>query len=592
MFSWRRVTHPAPENPMDSSELEEMAIMAAEMEQDDLEEFLQVLVDDSPLETLSLISLILFTKTKTMEHMNRALRWAEEAVVSATFDEDCVARLGFLTKMLSRSDESCLRATQLGLVGILDALVQTGVDMENQGNREKGLLHEACKSGNISVARVLLERSFDPNERNAKNETALMVAARHGEDAIVRLLLEHKADIEAEDQDGDSALHTAAYHGFESVARALLENGARPTVCGGSGYTPMQWALNRGHLGLAQLLLDFKAWPDLADDTWIPLSQIPGSGIFWQIEHAQKIMFPASMMLSWLDRMRFIVAASPGSDHELDLIEPGPGCTMAEPYIAISYCWGRTASSDKPLRIRVPSRTKPGETEIRNARASRDTLQRSLDYAAAKGVKRIWIDQECIHQDDDKDKQDAMQNMHLVYRRAKNTLVLLGRHVQTPAEITSLHHSILSVGKCPELKKRITGDKWFTRAWTCQEYGVTPSENLRYLVSWDQALDQDAYRWEMASNSFNMKSVDIVQNIRRSWEFSHREIGGMSFEGQQGSSILSLSTEIGITGTGQEDEIMYTLTDDRAEEMYWWKHGLRCVSFFLIYTIATTKLYH
>ncbi|KAH7071791.1 ankyrin repeat-containing domain protein, partial [Paraphoma chrysanthemicola] len=158
--------------------------------------------------------------------------------------------------MLSQRPGSFLRATQLGLVGILDALLDAGVDVENQGNRSKGLLHEACESENMTIARVLLERGVDPNEIGAKDDTPLMVAARHGNDAIARLLFEYNAGIEAEDRDWDSALHTAAYYGSEGVARALLEMEARPTVCGGSGYTPMQLALNRGQFHLAKLLLE------------------------------------------------------------------------------------------------------------------------------------------------------------------------------------------------------------------------------------------------------------------------------------------------------------------------------------------------
>jgi len=553
-----------------------MVAIVAGMERDELEEFLEVLVDGSSPETLSLISLTIFTRTNTIEYMDRALRWAEEAAAAAMFDRDYAARLGILGTMLSQSADSFLRATQLGLANILDMLLEAGFDVEKLGIQGQTLLHEACKGGDISVARVLLKKGFDPNTRNAKNETPLLLAVGRGDDLVVRLLLEYKADLEAEDQDGDSALHTAAYHGFESIARALLENGARPAICGGSGHTPMQWALNRGHLRVAQLLLDFGAFPDLADDTQQPLNRISGGNIYQQIELAQKIMLPALLTLGWLDRMRFVVAAGEGSDHDLDLIEPGPSGTMAEPYIAISYCWGRTRSSDDPLLIRVPSRNRPGSTEIRKTRVSRDILLRSLEYAAAKGVKRIWIDQECIHQDDAEDKKDALQNMHLVYRRAKTTLVLLGRHVRTTADITSLSDEILNPHRCLDLKARITGDKWFTRAWTCQEYGVSPTQNLRYLVEWDKDLDVSGNQWELASVSFNMRSENIVQNIPRSWEFSNDVIGSIAFHGDKTNpGTVILFSGLGVFHTAGENGIKYTLVNDGVEEMYWWKHGLR-----------------
>lgn len=454
-----------PIHAMNLTELEEMADLVEEMEPDDLEEFWRVSVDSSPPGQLSIISSTLYAKTSNMEHLDRALRWAEDAATAAaaTSDPAYEAVLGFIGTKLSSRPESFLRAVQLELANVLGVLADASPNiLDGLG---PALLHEACSNGNVEAMRVLLERGVDPNARHEKKETALIVAAGSGNDALVRLLLEHKADIEAEDQDGDSALHTAAYHGFEGVARALLENGARPAVCGGSGLTPMQWALNRDHPEVAQLLLDFKAFPDLADDTRVPLIQLGGGGIYRQIELAQKIMFPASSTLSWLDRMRFVVAAAPGSDHDLELIEPRSGGELPESYITISYCWGRTWGTENPLLIRVPSRDRPGTSEVRTARASRDVLLRSLEYAAAKGLKRIWIDQECIHQDDEEDKRDALQNMHLVYQRAKATLVLLDRHVKTPTEIASLPDSIFRAGESRDLKGRIISDRWFTRAW-------------------------------------------------------------------------------------------------------------------------------
>lgn len=590
-LSYTRLTRSGDISSMASTDLQEMAATAAEMDHDGLEDFLQVLVSDdgTPLETLSLISFMLFTKTNSMVHMDQALHWAEKAAAAATSDQDYASTLGILTTKLSQSAKSFLRATQLGLANILDLLIGGKFGVETQDIQGQLLLHEACKGGGggISVARVLLERGFDPNARNERNEPALAVAAEQGNDAIVRLLLEYKADIEAEDQVGDSALHTAAYHGVESVARTLLENGARPAVCGGSGYTPMQLALNNGHLGIKRLLLKSGAFPDLADDTRVPLNQISGGNIYQQIELAQKSIFPASLTLGWLDHMRFVVAAGEGLDHDLELIEPGPGSTMNQPYVAISYCWGRNQSSEDPLLIQVPSRSRPGSTEVRKARASRDVLLRSLEYAAAKGVKRIWIDQECIHQDDDDDKKDALQNMHLVYSRAKTTLVLLDQHVQTTDEVTYLHNRILEPNECRGLRARINGDRWFTRAWTCQEYGVTPTENLRYLVGWDEDLDVSGHLWELASASFNSRSVDMEQNIPRSWEFKHREIGDMSFQSNERRwTNMDLSTEMGVFGTRVEDGIKYTLINDGVEEMYWWKHGLRYVLILLIYTVC------
>ena len=102
---------PRNSNPRNSSEFEGIAALAAEMEEDDLVAFLQISVNSSPTETLSLISFTLFNKTNTMDYMDQALHWEVAAAVSATSDKGCAARLAFLVKMLSQSAESFLRAT-------------------------------------------------------------------------------------------------------------------------------------------------------------------------------------------------------------------------------------------------------------------------------------------------------------------------------------------------------------------------------------------------------------------------------------------------------------------------------------------------
>ncbi|KAK3360642.1 hypothetical protein B0T25DRAFT_515893 [Lasiosphaeria hispida] len=471
--AWSTLTLSRSRSTIDPSDLEDMIALAAGIERDELEEFLQISqsIEDSPPEQLSILSLALYTKTNDMTHLDEALFRAEEAVSAAAAvlssgQDDKGDQGGSTPRLLgvtiARNPKSFLRATQLRLANILRLALEARFDVGSLGviASDPELIHEACNNA---------------------------VAAHIGNKAIAHLLLSHGADVEAEDSDGDIALHTAAGHGSDSVALELLERGVNPVICGGSGLTPMQWALNKGHKKMVQVLLQKNAYPDLADDCRVPLDQIPGGDILRQIELAQEIVFPASSILARMDRMRFVVRAGEGSKHDLELIEPGPGGMLAEPYVAISYCWGRTRKKEDPLTIQVLHREgKPGTTKVRDARASRDVLLRSLEYAEAKGLKRIWIDQECIHQDDEADKRDALQNMHL--RQAKTT----------------------------DLKSRVMADLWFTRAWG----------------------------------------------------FSHREIGGFSFEQKDHFKREGRASESVQFATAGGDDILYTLADEGIEGMF------------------------
>ncbi|KAK4224083.1 heterokaryon incompatibility protein-domain-containing protein [Podospora fimiseda] len=348
----------------------------------------------------------------------------------------------------------------------------------------------------------------------AQNSKSLLRATQFGLVKFLRLLLEVEST-HAEDEDGDTVLHTAAYHGFDGIARELLKNGASPSICGGSGFTPMQYALNRGHEKVVAVLREFKAFLDVADDSRVPLHQIAGGDILGEIERAQRrSVFSASSTLPWMDRMRYV---------------PGPGRLFAEPYVAISYRWGLRPNQQDPLTIKVPPRK--DHPVFRKARASRDVLLRSLEYAEANGSKRIWIDQECIHQDDEDDKKDAMQNMHLVYRQATTTLVLLGRHVETAKDIAALHSLLRNVEEARDLKSRLMADPWFTRAWTTQEFGVTPPQQLRFLIGRKEGLDMEGYGWRAQSADLDSKPGHITQIVPRAWEFSHREMVDFAFLG-------------------------------------------------------------
>ena len=147
-------------------------------------------------------------------------------------------------------------------------------------------------------------------------------------------------------------------------------------------------------------------------------------------------------------------------------------------YIAVSYCWQRsnlewfTDLSEEPIEIVEAGIGK------RPSIAPLDVLRRSVAYAKHRDINAIWIDQECINQDDEIEKEKGIQAMDIVYEASRYPIAILQYYFKsqieldvfsslfggedemyTPDQIEVLH-IVLS---------DISDDPWFSRAWTLQE---------------------------------------------------------------------------------------------------------------------------
>ncbi|KAH0543406.1 hypothetical protein FGG08_002264 [Glutinoglossum americanum] len=416
-------------------------------------------------------------------------------------------------------------------------LLEEGANVDAKDDEGETPLHRAAEAGHKVVAQLLMEKGADVNARCKNNNTALVLALGRRCEALVRLLVEKEADIKAKDKDVDPPLHTAAYHGSEAM-----------------------WADKQRHEAVVRLLAGMGAsdtdgslavyGPRMKDDTTQALGAISRGRLLYNIEQAQQIMFHESAIQYWVQNLRFVVSASntEDSDHQFELIENGIDDQEArsEPYIAVSYCWGGNINDKTPLRILVPSQKQRGTKEVRDTRARADILQRSLAFAAAKGIRKVWIDQECIHQDDDEDKQAAIQNMHLVYQQAATTLIILDSHIHTMGDIYAL----------PEIKQF--------------GFATSSSDNLAYLIGWDDGVDVSGDAWELVTATLDRRGGAQRQVVRRQWKLSHRQIyslASMCRYQTHAARTPSGNTLFGVLGSGER---IFTLVDEGIENMEWW----------------------
>ncbi|KAH7309931.1 hypothetical protein BKA65DRAFT_485158 [Rhexocercosporidium sp. MPI-PUGE-AT-0058] len=463
-----------------------------------------------------------------------------------------------------------------GHIATVCALLDSGTEIDGEDRWFKITpLHAAALSGNCDIVQLLLERGAKPN-RASRTSSPLVSASSCGYDKIVQLLLDKCADTKVRDGDGDPALHSAAANNHVSTVELLLKRGADANARGAGGRTARWYAAHYGQEAVVGLLPEPRVGDnlgrDMKDDSHIPFGKIADGDIFRHIEQAQQSMLHESASSSWSQNLFFVVnpdAIGP-SDFDLDLIRPDTESN--EPYIAVSYCWSghHDSSTAAPLRIRIPQKDKPGSFYIREVRAQSAVIRGSVEFAAAKAVKRIWIDQECIDQDDVEVKQQAIQSMHLIYQQATHTLVLLDRHVQSLEDIQVLpeilNRDMLNLDMYDDLIDRILGDKWFTRAWTSQEWINSKLETLSYLVCWEDGLDVDGIAWRQVADARNRGSGKF-QKIPRAWELSHDEIFNMSGMSIPNTEVMK-SLIVGASFAGiLPAKKSFTLLDPSAEEM-------------------------
>ena len=210
-------------------------------------------------------------------------------------------------------------------------------------------------------------------------------------------------------------------------------------------------------------------------------------------------------------------------DFKMGLTTAGaiPNCTH---YVAISYCWERpeydtenantssNASVSQPLEI--VDNSIHGKTQIRLARAPPHVLRRAARYAASKECGLIWIDQECIKQDDRDDKENGIQSMDRVYSNSKYPVGILKLRLQTQEELDAF--ALLASDEMTEYGRSvmegvpweriihlvpgdemqqvtmfqvllaIVSDRWFTRSWITQE--ALCSTEMVLIFEYDTSL--------------------------------------------------------------------------------------------------------
>lgn len=165
-------------------------------------------------------------------------------------------------------------------------------------------------------------------------------------------------------------------------------------------------------------------------------------------------------------------------------------------YVAVSYCWNREQvewfPDQGPLFISEENHS------LRRTKSPNDVLERAFAYAAHENINSVWIDQECINQNDPLDKERGIQVMDIVYQEASHPIAILETYFDTQAEVDSFC-SIVNEELYPfqpsqivaleSILDSLAADSWFTRAWTLQE-STSAGVSMVLLIGCNNSLEK------------------------------------------------------------------------------------------------------
>ena len=133
-------------------------------------------------------------------------------------------------------------AAVLDLPGVIAALVDAGMAVDNRDYLDETPLHHAATYDAVKAVKYLAGRGADVNAKDKYGKTPLHFAAGGDAVKVAEYLVGRGADINAKDEEGKTPLHFAAGFGAVKVWEYLVVQGADINAKDKYDYTSMVWA--------------------------------------------------------------------------------------------------------------------------------------------------------------------------------------------------------------------------------------------------------------------------------------------------------------------------------------------------------------
>jgi len=131
----------------------------------------------------------------------------------------------------------------LGRTDLLKLLIESGADVNLQGNFGVSPLHYVAKLGNIECLELLLEiKNANVNVKDELDSTPLQYAASYGKADCLQRLISKSAALDTHKENCTTPLHGAVRFGHFDCVKVLTENNASVNSTDNDDFTPLHWA--------------------------------------------------------------------------------------------------------------------------------------------------------------------------------------------------------------------------------------------------------------------------------------------------------------------------------------------------------------
>ncbi|PNP50919.1 hypothetical protein THARTR1_08540 [Trichoderma harzianum] len=183
----------------------------------------------------------------------------------------------------------------------------------------------------------------------------------------------------------------------------------------------------------------------------------------------------------------------------------------ADRYLALSYVWGplnpRRGSPNAVVRL-LKSNIEAFQSELPEVDIP-ETILDAMYLARKLGFRYLWVDQLCVVQDDDVDKDNHIRHMPYIFANAYLTIAAAYGDLYTgllPISPKRQRDSKAS-GSTKDHNELLRQSKWNTRGWTLQEHLYSRRTVFFF---------QDAVTWECHCELWQKSSSNIIPKLRGS----------------------------------------------------------------------------
>lgn len=187
--------------------------------------------------------------------------------------------------------------------------------------------------------------------------------------------------------------------------------------------------------------------------------------------------------VEWASNLECLLVPTEAGEQKTLVLKriPETDSTGARDYVAVSYSCKHMMAFEEEDATGYEIQQWPGDESPKPNKTRNIIIQRAMRYAKWVKSPYLWVDQDCVDQMDDEEKEVAMDSMDLVYVGSKYPVGLMSTVLSTEDEIRMLQALLSSkdaseltsddqtIEQVMSLLQLFSEDRWWQRAWIFQE---------------------------------------------------------------------------------------------------------------------------